>query len=107
MLTAPLGAGCLVALPFWRSGQAIFGNIVGTLVIFGTALALIGREYVELDRITQACLDAGTTCWPAPTAFTRFAIYAFIGLGEVFVMFVLSVRVEERIRNSRYAPEWR
>jgi hypothetical protein len=46
-------------------------------------------------------------CWPEPAAFTRFAIYAFIGLVQVFVVFTLSLRVEERVRRRDYAPEWR
>ena len=95
------------AWPFWRKRQPIFGNLVGTAVIFGSAFALIMREYVEIDRITQACLDEGTTCFPEPSAFTRFAIYAFIGLFEVFMLFLFSIRIEERIRRQDYAPEWR
>ncbi len=107
MLTGPPLVSLLVAYPFWRKGGMIFGNIVGTAVIFGTAFALIMREYVELDRATQACIDAGEVCWPEPGAFTRFAIYAFIGLAEVFVLFTLSLRVERKMRDRDYAPEWR
>lgn len=107
MLTAPPLVGLLVAFPFWRQGGMIFGNIAGTVVIFGTAFALILREYVELDRWTQACLDAGSVCWPEPSAFTRFAIYAFVGLIEVFALFALSLKVERRMRDRDYAPEWR
>lgn len=103
---APVAA-VLVALPFWRSRQMIFGNIAGTAVIFATAIALILREYVELDRVTKACLDAGTVCFPQPSAFTRFAIYAFIALIEVFTLFTFSLKFEERVRARDYAPEWR
>ena len=99
--------GCLLAWPLWRRSEPIFGNIIGTAVIFTSAFALIWREHVALDRIVQACLDAGTTCWPEPSAFTRFAIYAFIALLEVFAVFTLSLRVEERARRRGYAPEWR
>ena len=107
MLIGPPLVSLLAAYPFWRKGGMIFGNIVGTAVIFGTAFSLIMREYVEIDRATQACLDAGTVCWPEPGAFTRFAIYAFIGLAEVFALFTLSLRVERRLRDRDYAPEWR
>ena len=107
MLTGPPLVSLLVAYPFWRKGGMIFGNIVGTAVIFGTAFALIMREYVELDRATQACIDAGEVCWPEPGAFTRFAIYAFIGLAEVFVLFTLSLRAEQKMRDRDYSPEWR
>jgi hypothetical protein len=106
MATGPWVVAVLVALPFWRSRQMTFGSIVGTAVIFGTAIGLILREYVELDRISQDCLDAGAVCWPEPSAFTRFAIYAFIGLLEVFALFFFSLKVEERRRRRDYAPEW-
>ncbi len=103
----PALAGLAIAFPFWRRGEPIFGNILGTALIFAFAFAMIWREHVELDRLLQACLDEGTVCWPTPSAFTRFAIYAFIGLFEVFFLFTLSLRVEERIRRRDYAPEWR
>lgn len=106
MATVPLVVGVLVAWPFWRSTQTTFGNIVGTAVIFGSALGLILREYVVLDRITKACLDANDVCWPQPSAFTRFAIYAFIGLIEVFALFSVSLKFEERVRRRDYDREW-
>ena len=105
--TIPGIIGILVAFPFWRRSEAIFGNIIGTAIVFGFAFAMIWREHLELDRIVKACLDAGTVCWPQPAAFTRFSIYAFIGLVEVFIIFTLSLRVEERVRRRDYAPEWR
>lgn len=107
MLLAPPAVSLLAAYPFWRKGGMIFGNIVGTAIIFGTAFSLIMREYVEIDRAVQACLDDGNVCWPVPGAFTRFAIYAFIGLAEVFALFTLSLAVEKRVRDRDYAPEWR
>lgn len=107
MATVPFVVGLLFAYLFWRKSEPIFGNIVGTGVIFTSAFAMIWREHIELDRLVQQCIDAGYTCWPEPSAFTRFAIYAFIGLIEVFAVFTLSLRVEERIRRRDYAPEWR
>jgi hypothetical protein len=106
-LTVPPILAVLVALPFWRRRQGTFGNIVGTAVIFACGVGLILREYVELDRITQACLDAGTTCFPDPSAFTRFAIYACIAMLQVFALFSISLVVEERVRSRDYAREWR
>lgn len=106
-LTVPSVLGLLLALPFWRRAEMIFGNILGSAVILASAIGLIFREYVEVDRAVQACIDAGTTCWPEPSAFARFAIYASIGLGEVFLLFTVSLAVERRILNRGYAPEWR
>ena len=106
-LTVPPIVAFIAAFPFWRKGGMIFGNIAGTAIIFGTAFALIMREYVEIDRMVQACLDAGEFCWPVPSEFTRFAIYAFIGLAEVFALFSLSLFFEKKLRDRDYAPEWR
>jgi hypothetical protein len=77
------------------------------VVIFGTAIGLIMREHVMLERLAQACLDQGQVCWPEPTAFSRYAIYAFIALVEVMVLFSVSLTVERKVRRRGYAPEWR
>lgn len=106
-LIVPPIMGCIVTIPFWRKAEMIFGNVVGSMVIFAWAIALIFREYVEVDRVVQACLDNGTTCWPEPSAFARFALHASIGLAEVFLLFSVSLTVERRIRNRGYAAEWR
>jgi hypothetical protein len=105
-LTAAPAAGWLIAYPIWRMGMPILGNIAGTIVIFAIAIGLIMREHVELDRIVQACLAKGETCWPEPSAFTRFAIYAFIALFEVIALFLVSLRVETALRRRGYDPEW-
>lgn len=106
-LTAAPVMAVLVAIPFWRKAEMIFGNIFGSAVIFVWAITLIFREYVEIDRVVQACIDAGTTCWPEPSAFARFAVYAAIGFGEVFVLFTVSLAVERRISNRDYDVQWR
>jgi hypothetical protein len=107
MATVPAVAGLLIAWPCWLKSQPILGNIAGSAVIFGAALALILRESIEIDRITRGCLDAGYTCFATPSAFTRYAIYAFIALFEVFALFTVSLSVEQKIRRRGYDPEWR
>ena len=107
MATAPGILGVLLAWACWRKTEIILGNLAGAAVILGFAFALIFRESAEVDRVTRACLDAGYTCWPAPSAFIRYAIYAAIGFLEVVALFMASLSVERRIRNRGYAPEWR
>jgi len=107
-LTVPLVVGGLLALPFWWKDQAIFGNIFGTVIIFGAAFGLIMRERVELDRLIRECLDAGKEiCSPEPSPFARFAAYAFIALFQVILLFSVSLKVDEKVRRRGYAPEWR
>ena len=108
MLTVPPLVGGLAAFPLWLRSETIFGNLAGTAVIFGTGVALILRESAALDALVQMCREAGyAVCTPEPAAFTRFAIYAFIALIEVFLLFTASLTVEHRIRRRSYAPEWR
>jgi ethanolamine transporter EutH len=107
MAVAPPLVGTLIAYSCWRGQQMILGNIAGSTVIFGTAIALIMREYVELDSLARKCLDAGYVCLPNPGAFIRYALYAFIGLIEVFALFAVSLSVEEKQRRRGYDPEWR
>lgn len=106
LFAAPLVA-ILGAIPFWRKVEMIMGNIVGTVIIGAWSIALIFREYVEVDRVVQACIEEGKTCWPVPSAETRFAIYACLGLLEIIVVFAISLTVERRMRNREYAVEWR
>ena len=107
MATVPGLLGALVAYPCWKGRQPILGNIAGSVVIFGSALALILRESAALDAVGRRCIDAGYYCFPSPSAFSRYAIYAFLALFEVFALFTISLRVEQKIRRSGYDPEWR
>ena len=104
---APPAAGGLVAWPIWRWNQPLLGSLAGAAVIFGAAIALILREHVELDRQVQACLNQGYTCWPDPSAFTRYAIYAGIALAQVMALFSLSLKIEHDRRRRHYDPQWR
>jgi len=99
--------GFLAALPLWLKQQPIFGNIAGTVVIFGSAFSLILREHLQIEALVGKCLDQGVPCFPHPDAFTRFCVYAFIALFEVIVLFSVSLTVERRIRNRGYDPQWR
>ena len=108
MAIVPLPAGVLLAVPVWRRKEFILGNVAGTFVIFGVAFALIFRESAMLNVLRQQCFDAGgIVCWPTPSAFARYAIYATIGLVDVVALHFVSLSVERRLRERDYAPEWR
>src|SRR5581483_5006564 len=60
MVFAPMPFAILVAIPLWRRTEPILGNLAGTAVIFGTAIVLILKESIELDQLTNDCLESGT-----------------------------------------------
>jgi len=108
MAVAPLPLGAMAAAPLWRRRETILGNVAGTVVILGTAFALIFRESAALDVAQRDCFAAGfAMCTPTPGAFVRYAIYAGIGMAQVLLLFVISLRIERTIRERDYAPEWR
>lgn len=107
MAAVPPVVALVAALPIWRTKQMILGNLAGSTVILAAALGLIVRESIEIAGITRACLDAGYTCWPMPSAFIRYAIYASMGMLEVFALFLVSLNVEQRMRRRHYDPQWR
>ena len=108
MLVVPLPVAVVIALPIWRRHEMILGNLAGTAVIFGMAFGLILIESARLDELRRSCFEHGfIVCWPTPSAFARYAIYASIGLVEVVTLFLASLKVESRARDRNYAPEWR
>lgn len=107
-MVVPTALGFLAAWPLWRRGQGTFGSTVGASVIFMCAAILIGREYTELERMTEACLEAtGYDCIFEPSAFMRFAIYAGIGLLEVFFLFDRGVAADRRAYRRQFPSEWK
>lgn len=106
-IIAPTALAGAVAYPIWLKNQPVLGNIAGSVLIFAAAFALIARESIALDRAARACLDRGFVCPPTPSAFMRYAIYAFIALLEMIALFSVSLRVEHRLRRRGYDPEWR
>ena len=106
-VTGPTVLALVVAAPLWLKFDPIIGNALGAGIVFVGAIALISREYVEIQRMTNHCMETGTICSFSPEPFTRFAIYGLIGLAEACALFAVSVVVEERIRRRSFAPEWR
>jgi len=97
----------IVAVPLWLRFDPIIGNALGAGIIFVGAIAMISREYGDIQRMTNYCMETGTICSFSPEPFTRFAMYGLIGLAEACALFAVSLVVEERIRRRSFAPEWR
>jgi hypothetical protein len=107
-LTVPLLLGVVAALPFWRKAREVMlGNVAGSAVIFASAVALMGREYIQLERLYERCVQEGEVCTDPPGFFDRIAVYAIIAFLQVIVLFSVSLVVERRVRNRGYAKEWR
>ncbi len=56
---------------------------------------------------TQLCGSRNCLFGTYPEPFTRFFIYGSIALVQVFALFVIGWRIEDRIRQGEVAPEWR
>ena len=106
-LTIPLIAALIVALPCWWKFDPIIGNALAAGLIFVGVIVLVSREYIEIQRATMRCLQAGIICSFSPEPFTRFAIYGLIGLLQAAAVFALGLKIEEWRRQRSYAKEWR
>jgi hypothetical protein len=106
-VVVPTALGFLTAWPLWRRGQGTLGSAAGASVIFICAAMLIGREYTELERLTEVCLaETGYECIFSPSPFTRFAVYAGIGLLEVFFLFDAGIAADRRAYRRQFPSEW-
>jgi hypothetical protein len=105
--TLPLLLGLAVAWPFFGRSRDSLGSVVGAFIAFAFAIAFVGREYVQIQALTQRCLDEVRNCRFYPEPFTRFCIYGFIALVQVFLLFVIGSAVESRKQARSFAPEWR
>lgn len=104
----PLVVALAVAWPFWRRvTRDPVGTIAGCFVAFGFAVAFVGRELIHLQGFTAKCLALEIACSYKPEPFTRFFLYGGIAMVQVFVLFVIGWRIEDRLRQGEVAPEWR
>src|SRR5262245_17313381 len=102
--TLPLLVALLAAWPIWARGVGDeIGSIAGAGVIFVFVIVFIGREFAEIQQLSEQCRAANIGCRFVPAPFTRYAIYAIVGMAEVFVVFVVGLWKEERMRRSRRA----
>jgi|SRR5579862_1941624 len=107
-LTVPTIVAIAIAWPFWIKNKAIVGNVIGAIVIFMTAILLANAERVDIERLQVKCVAEGRYCpTDVPALFRRMVVYALIAFVEVAVLFMISLRIEERRRRSQFDPEWR
>ncbi|HYH41193.1 MAG TPA: hypothetical protein VD867_04350 [Burkholderiales bacterium] len=105
---APMVAALVTAWPFWRRvTRDPVGTIAGCFVVFGFAVALVGRELIHLQGFTSKCVALEVACSYHPEPFTRFFIYGGIAMVQVFALFVIGWQIEDRLRQREVAPEWR
>src|SRR6187402_682730 len=97
----PILAGLLVAWPLWarRIGDEI-GSIAGAGVIFTFVIIFIGREFAEIRALELQCRAANIGCRFVPAPFTRYAIYAIVGMAQVCVVFMVGLWKDERMRRG-------
>jgi hypothetical protein len=107
--TVPLLPAFAVAWPLWRKGVAdSMGAIAGSAVILVAVVGFVAREFGEVHAAARTCDELEKLCHFRPDAFSRYAIFAAIGMAQVFLNFGIGLIVEERQRRNRdYAPEWR
>ena len=101
--TLPLFVALLAAWPIWARGVGDeIGSIAGAGVIFVFVIVFIGREFAEIQTLQEQCRAANIGCRFVPAPFTRYAIYAIVGMAEVFAVFVVGLWAEERRRRKRH-----
>ena len=98
----PLCLGVLAAWPLWRRRvKDEMGTIAGAAVVLIATIYFIAREFGAVLKATQHCFDTGHRCHFTPESFKRYAIYAGIGMLQIFTLFMIGLRTEERLRKRR------
>jgi len=107
-IVLPFAVGLAIAWPFWRKpSRDPVGTVLGAFVVVASGVALVGREFIHVQRLTNHCLAAETVWRFFPEPFTRFFIYIAIAMAQVFVLFMIGWGIENRIRSRAFAAEWR
>jgi len=97
---APIGVALLVAWPMWRRRVTDEGGAVaGAAIVFAFSVAFIAREFGHVLNVSGECQARQVACPFQPEAFTRYALYAGIGMLQVFAVFIVGLSVEERLRR--------
>ena len=96
----PLGVAILAARPLWlkRVSDEV-GTMAGAAIVLAFSIGRIAREFGHVLTVSTACLELQVVCRFVPEPFTRYAIYAGIGMAQVFALFLIGLSVEERLRR--------
>jgi hypothetical protein len=96
----PLVAGMLTSAPLWRRRvRDDMGSIAGVGVVLFFVVTFIAREYGEIVDTEARCVVSGIGCHFHPEPFTRYVIFASIGLVQTFAIFITGLIVDERLRR--------
>ena len=107
-IVLPFTGALAIAWPFWRKpSRDPVGTVLGAFVVIASGVALVGREFIHVQKLTNQCLATETVCRFVPEPFTRFFIYIAIAMVQVFVLFIIGSAIENRIRGRAFASEWR
>jgi hypothetical protein len=97
----------LACFAFRPKVDSTIAAVLGSAAVFALCIGLIGREYTDIERLSQACFAAEIACTIYPESGIRYGIYMGIALVQVFVLFMLSLWMEERNRRGEFAGSWR
>ena len=105
VVALPQALGALAAAPFWLKRRIMPGNAVGSLAIAGVIFVLIWIQYGAYVRAQEACAGTGIGCAAVTGGLAQFGPYlALVGLGwlDVFVLLILSGRVEDWVKQRHF-----
>jgi hypothetical protein len=84
------------------------GTLLATGVFFLGFVIFAGLEFVDNFRYRLWCQATETLCPPSdPSDFTKIVAYGVVAMCQVMILFLVSLGIERRLRNSEYDPAWR
>jgi len=101
---APLLAGFVAAVLIRIVADATIANAIGAFVVVMVMLLLFASEFIALDRMHAACRAVGQYCPTFPGDFRRYSVIGLLGFGDVGVLYMVTLVVDEwRRRRKGYS----
>lgn len=98
-VAVPLLVGLLIAWLLWGGRDTMAGNLAAAGIILLSIFLFFPIEFVEVQRVRQACGEAQVRCVFQPSQFVRYAIYAMAGFLDIMLIFLASLWYESRRRR--------